>query len=105
MAHSIRWGLVGASDIAATRVVPAMRRAGHSVAGVCSASPEHAAAYAKEHGFELATTNLEQLLSADIDAVYISSRNGEHAAQARAAAAAGRHVLLEKPLATTLEDA
>lgn len=105
MGSSIRWGLIGASDIAATRVVPAMRGAGHHVQGVCSGSQQRAHQYASEHGLELATTDLEQLLAADIDAVYISSRNGEHADQAKAAAAAGKHVLLEKPIATSLSDA
>jgi 1,5-anhydro-D-fructose reductase (1,5-anhydro-D-mannitol-forming) len=101
----VRWGLVGASDIAATRVVPAMRAVGHAVTGVCSGSADRAAGYAREHEIPLATDDLDRLLGADVDAVYISSRNGEHAAQAQAAAAAGKHVLCEKPLATTLADA
>src|SRR6476620_11214959 len=101
----IRWGLVGASDVAAARVVPAMRAAGHTVVGVCSGSARRAAAYGIEHDLPLTTDDLDRLLSADIDAVYISSRNGEHAAQAQAAAAAGKHVLCEKPLATSLADA
>jgi len=101
----IRWGLVGASDVAETRMLPAFRAAGHRVVGVCSGSAERAEAYASAHDLELGTDSLEQLLAADIDAVYISSRNGEHAAQARTAAAAGKHVLCEKPLATTLQDA
>jgi len=41
------------------------------------------------------------MLSYDIDAVYISSRNDQHVSQALAAAAAGKHVLLEKPVAVT----
>jgi 1,5-anhydro-D-fructose reductase (1,5-anhydro-D-mannitol-forming) len=102
---SVRWGLVGASDIAATRQVPAMRAVGHVVAGVCSGSAARAADYAMRHDIPVATDELDRLLGADIDAVYISSRNGEHAAQAQAAAAAGKHVLCEKPLATTLADA
>ncbi len=105
MTQTIRWGLVGASDISATRVLPAMHAAGHTVHGVCSGSADRAQAYAVEHGLPLATSSLEQLLSADIDAVYISSRNDEHATQALAAAAAGKHILLEKPIAITLVDA
>ncbi len=102
---SVRWGLLGASDIAATRVVPAMRAAGHVVAGVCSGSAARAADYAIRHDIPVGTDELDRLLGADIDAVYISSRNGEHAGQAQAAAAAGKHVLCEKPLATTFADA
>jgi 1,5-anhydro-D-fructose reductase (1,5-anhydro-D-mannitol-forming) len=105
MGQSIRWALVGASDIAESRVLPAMRAAGHSVHGVYSGTEERAKSFAAAGGLELGTSDLEQLLSSNVDAVYISSRNGEHADQAKAAAAAGKHVLLEKPIATTLADA
>lgn len=104
MTKAIRWGLVGASDIAATRVAPAMRAAGHKVVGVCSAANGHAANWARTNKVDFATDNLDHLLDA-VDAVYISSRNDKHAAQALTAIAAGKHVLLEKPLATTLADA
>lgn len=99
MSTTIRWGLIGASDIAATRVLPAIRRSGGSVEAVASGSLEHASDYATAQCIEHATTDLAELLARDLDAVYISSRNGQHAEQALAAAAAGKHVLLEKPLA------
>jgi 1,5-anhydro-D-fructose reductase (1,5-anhydro-D-mannitol-forming) len=101
----LRWGLVGASDIAATRVAPAMRAAGQAVVAVCSGSAQHASTYAQANEIPLATSHLDELLATDVDAVYISSRNSEHAAQAQAAAAVGKHVLCEKPIATTLGDA
>lgn len=47
---TLRWGLAGASDIAATRMIPAMRRLGHKVVAVCSSSAERAGAYAARHG-------------------------------------------------------
>jgi 1,5-anhydro-D-fructose reductase (1,5-anhydro-D-mannitol-forming) len=102
----VRWGLIGASDIAETRVVPAMRALGLEVVSVFSATPEYSAAYAARNAIDLYTSDLDALLSRDdIDAVYISSTNAAHASQAKAAAAAGKHVLCEKPLATSLEDA
>jgi 1,5-anhydro-D-fructose reductase (1,5-anhydro-D-mannitol-forming) len=103
---SLRWGLVGASDIAATRMLPAMRRLGHGVSAVYSSSPERAAAYAAANGIDYAAPSLEALLSRDdVDAVYISTTNDLHHAQTLAAAAAGRHVLCEKPLALSLSNA
>ena len=47
----------------------------------------------------------ELLKRADIDAVIIDSENVKHRALAVAAAEAGKHILCEKPIATTLEDA
>jgi len=101
---SLRWALIGASDIAATRMVPAMRSLGHDVAVVCSADAERAGAWARSQHIARGTDSLEQAL-ADVDAVYISSTNNKHAAQARAAIKAGRHVLCEKPVALTVADA
>lgn len=52
------------------------------------------------------TTNAEEVLSAsDVDAVLILTSMSEHARLAQAALTAGKHVLVEKPLATTLADA
>ena len=52
------------------------------------------------------TTDLDALVEdKDIDAVYISTTNELHRDQLFAAAAAGKHVLCEKPLALTLADA
>jgi 1,5-anhydro-D-fructose reductase (1,5-anhydro-D-mannitol-forming) len=45
------------------------------------------------------------VLDSGIDAVYVSSRNDQHAEQAIAAAEAGKHILLEKPMALTMADA
>ena len=46
----IRWGLVGASDIAETRMIPAMRRLGHDVIAVGSGNADWAATYADRNG-------------------------------------------------------
>lgn len=106
MTASLRWALVGASDIAATRVLPALRAAGHSAVVVRSGDPGHGAAWAREQGVPEAVTELAAALDRnDVDAVYVSSLNQTHRAHVEAAAAAGKHVLAEKPLALTLDDA
>jgi 1,5-anhydro-D-fructose reductase (1,5-anhydro-D-mannitol-forming) len=103
---TLRWGLIGASDIAATRMIPAMRRLGHQVAGISSRTEEHAAEYADRHQIPYATSDLDQLVSRDdIDAVYISTINRLHYPHTLRAAAAGKHVLCEKPVAMNLTDA
>ncbi len=101
----MRWALIGASDIAATRVVPALRLSGHEIYGILSSSESRAKEYAREHELAHSTSDLETLLSWPIDAVYVSTTNDRHAEQAVASARAGKHVLCEKPLALTIADA
>jgi 1,5-anhydro-D-fructose reductase (1,5-anhydro-D-mannitol-forming) len=102
----LRWGLIGASTIAAEHMINAFRANAGEVVAVLSANADRAAKYAGLHGIAHATTRLEDLIgSTDVDAVYISTTNDLHRDQVFAAAAAGKHVLCEKPLALTLADA
>lgn len=102
----VRWGFIGASTVAHEHMVNAVRLAGHEVAAVASGSRERAQQFAAEHGIAFATDSVEVLLARpDVEAVYISSTNDRHCAQTLAAAAAGKHVLCEKPLAMTVADA
>lgn len=102
----LRWALVGASDIAATQVLPAIRAVGDSAVVVRSGDAGHAAEWAAAHGVPDAVTDLRAALERDdVDAVYVSSVNASHREHVEAAAAAGKHVLAEKPLALTLADA
>jgi 1,5-anhydro-D-fructose reductase (1,5-anhydro-D-mannitol-forming) len=102
----LRWGLIGASTIASQHMIAAFRANGGEAVAVMSASADRAAKYASEHGMDRATSDLEALVTApDIDAVYISTTNELHRDQLFAAAAAGKHVLCEKPLALVLADA
>ena len=106
MTPPLRWALIGASDIAATRLIPAINGVGDTITAVQSGSPDWAAAYAKTHTIDFWTTSVDELLSrVDVDAVYVSSTNEKHHDQVVAAAAAGKHVLAEKPLALTVADA
>jgi 1,5-anhydro-D-fructose reductase (1,5-anhydro-D-mannitol-forming) len=105
MAGSVRWGIIGATTIAKEWMIDAVRQAGGEVAAVLSSDPLRAKAYAQENGIGRATTVLDDLLASYIDAVYIATTNEKHRDQTLAAAAAGKHVLCEKPLALDLADA
>ena len=107
MAHTLGWALVGASTIAHEWMIDAIRaQPGQAVVAVMSSNAERGAAYAAAHGIAASYTSMPALLAdSGVDAVYISTTNELHAAQAIAAAAAGKHVLCEKPLALTLADA
>ena len=101
---ALRWGLIGASDVAATRMIPAMRRLGHQVVAVGDSTAEWAATYADRNGIPVAGSVEELLARDDVDAVYISTRNEFHRDHTLLAAAAGKHVLCEKPLALSVDD-
>ena len=109
MSNSARlgWGLIGASDIARTRMVEAIRGQPNSdVVAVMSSQIARARGYAAETNIPQAYDSLDAILSDPaIDVVYISTTNELHAQQTLAAARAGKHVLCEKPLALSLDDA
>jgi 1,5-anhydro-D-fructose reductase (1,5-anhydro-D-mannitol-forming) len=107
MATNIRWALVGASTIADEWMVNAIRsQPDGSIEAVVSGSAGRAREFADKHRISKSSTNLDEILAdRDIDVVYISSTNEKHLPQVLAAAAAGKHVLCEKPLALSESDA
>ena len=102
----LRWGLIGASDIAARWVLPAMRACGDSVEFVYSSTAAWASEYAAANGIPSATDDFARACEwPDVDAVFVSGVNERHAPQTVALAAAGKHVLCEKPMALSVADA
>lgn len=101
---NLKFGLIGASYVAASRMVPAFQANGITPKALFDTDEERFQFW-REHDLDLLTSDLEELLASDIDAVYISSRNDQHASHAIAAAEAGKHIIVEKPMALTLADA
>lgn len=102
----MNWGLIGASTIASDYMIGALRAEGHAVAVVMSGDAARGADYAARHGIPESTADLATFLAlSGLDAVYISTTNEKHYPQALAAIAAGKHVLCEKPLAMTPDEA
>ncbi len=91
---------IGAEHIKALGQVPEA-----VVTAVCSAQRERAEAVAARYGVSHATTDYRDLLGGDVDAVIITTPPALHRAMVTDAAAAGKHILCEKPLAVTLDDA
>ena len=104
MMNGITFGLIGASNVAMTWMLPAFQACGIDVRGLYDDEPRRFRYWA-DSGVEGQTEDLDQLLASDIDAVYISSRNDQHVGQAVAAAEAGKHILVEKPMALGIADA
>ncbi|WP_029150538.1 Gfo/Idh/MocA family protein [Microbacterium indicum] len=83
----------------------AARAAGARLVSVVASRPERAAAAAAELGVESGSADVAGALAADPDVVHVLSPNSLHVPQAREVIAAGRHVICEKPLATSADDA
>lgn len=84
----------------------AARAAGATLVGIASSSPESAQRAAASLGIDRAFATAEQLIAdPSIDTVHICTPNSTHAALAAAVIAAGKNVISEKPLATTVTDA
>ena len=106
----LRIAMIATGGIAENALAPAVRHAaGAELWSVLSRDAGRARDFAERHGAASARpahTDLDSLLDdPELDAVIIASVDGAHAAQCIAAARAGKHVLCEKPMATTAADA
>jgi predicted dehydrogenase len=96
----MRWGLIGTGWHARAKIAPALATSSEQLAGVVGSSAEKAAAFVEEVGAGLAYPSLAAMLADPaIDAVFASTPNDLHLDQVVAAAGAGKHVLVEKPMA------
>ncbi|MEN8234791.1 MAG: Gfo/Idh/MocA family oxidoreductase [Actinomycetota bacterium] len=103
----VRWGILSTADIGMAKVTPAIQRAENcDVVAIASRDEERASAAAQALGIPHAYGSYEELLEADdVDAVYIPLPNDLHAEWTIKAAAAGKHILCEKPLAMSAAQA
>lgn len=104
---TLRWGVLGAARIAVDEMIPAMQRsATSSVVALASRDAERARRMAARLGVPRAYGSYKELIDdPGIDAVYVPLPNTMHAFWTTKAAEAGKHVLCEKPLATTAAEA
>jgi predicted dehydrogenase len=98
--HKVRWGVLGNAKIAREKVIPAMRKGEWSnVTAIASRNPEKARPIADSLGIPTVYGSYEELLAdPDIDAIYNPLPNDLHVPWSIRAAAAGKHVLCEKPI-------
>ncbi len=100
--HSVRWLLVGTGDIVQKRVGAALTP---RISGVCGGR-QRAAAIAADHGAAEVFDDLDTALrDTAANAVYIATPVHRHRPEALKAIAAGKHVLIEKPLGLNGDDA
>ncbi len=106
MTEQIRWGIIGAGNIATQFASDLVHSETGVLGAVASRSGDRAQQLADGHDGCRVFTDYEELCRAeDIDAVYVATPPGLHRTHAVMALAAGKPVLCEKPFAGTLEDA
>jgi len=104
---TVRWALLGPGRHAGRSVVPQMKQAADTeLAAVVSRDRARGEAFARDHGIRKIYSSLDDVLrDRDIDAIYDASPDGLHVPHAIAAAEAGKHTLVEKPLGLSVADA
>jgi predicted dehydrogenase len=103
---TVRWGIAGTGGIGRRTVGDLRLCESAEVVAVASRDQQRADAFASEFGLSLAFVSWSAMCaSADVDAVYIGTPHSTHFAYAREALLAGKHVLCEKPLTMTADEA
>lgn len=107
MDKKIQWGILGAATIAREDVIPAMLKSKYCrVMAIASRNKKKAYATAKEFHIPKYYEGYQELLNdSEIEAVYIPLPNHLHVEWAKKALMAGKHVLVEKPIALSSEEA
>lgn len=103
MAKTIHWGIIGCGNVCEVKSGPGFRKASNSaLVAVMRRDGDAAEDFARRHEVARWYTNAEELIADQrVDAVYIATPPGNHLEYTRMAAAAGKAVYVEKPMART----
>ncbi len=102
MTETIRFGLIGCGMIAGLHASALREIPGAELGGACDPVPGRAEAFVLQNGGKAYPGTAELLADPSIDAVCICTPSGTHADLAVQAACAGKHVVVEKPMAITM---
>ena len=104
---ALGWAIISTGNHPNLQIAPAITGASNGeLVAVYSRDMGRAQAFAEKHGAQAAYSDLDALLAdSRIDAAFISSPNSVHAQHGITAARAGKHLMVEKPMTTTLNDA
>lgn len=104
MAPTLGFGIIGCGKIAPRHAQALAEVAGARLVAACDTVPDRVVPFAREYGARSYVQVSDFLADPELDVVAIATPSGLHAPLARQAAAAGKHLLVEKPLALTLRD-
>ena len=103
--RKFKFGLIGCGRIAPNHARNICELENAELMAVCDILPDQALKYSQEYGGETYTDYRKLLDRSDIEIVAIATPSGLHAEIGIAAANAGKHVIIEKPMALSLDDA
>lgn len=101
----MKFGIIGLGNHAINRVMPAIASSGNSITAIYSRKLEKAQVHGKSYGAQAFEDLQLMLTDGDFESVYIASPNFLHFEQARLSLEKGKHVLLEKQMTLTSEEA
>ena len=106
MARKVRWGVLSTAEIGRVKVIPAMQRGDLTeVTAIASRELSRAEAVAQKLGIPRAFGSYDELLAdQDVEAIYVAVPNHMHVEWSVKAILAGKHVLCEKPLSTSVKE-
>ncbi|HJZ53385.1 MAG TPA: Gfo/Idh/MocA family oxidoreductase, partial [Gemmataceae bacterium] len=102
--NPVRVGVVGCGKVAQIHAAALRSAPEAAFVAACDVSRERAEAFAAKYGLRPFTDVPAMLREAEVEAVVIGTPHPLHAQPAIAAADAGVHVLIEKPMAATVAD-
>src|ERR1700744_185300 len=102
----LRWGVLAPGAIATDFTATVLANTDQRITAVASRSAERAEQFASRHGISHACGSYQQLVAdPDVDVVYVAAPHSEHRALSLLAIAAGKHVLIEKPITVSAAEA
>ena len=102
----LRWGVLAPGAIAGDFTATVLTNTDQKITAVASRSPDRAAQFAARHGIDAVARSYEELVArSDVDIVYVAAPHSEHHPLAMLAISAGKHVLIEKPIAVSVRQA
>jgi predicted dehydrogenase len=101
--EKLRTGVIGYGKVAHTHAEALAGIPESELVGVCGRDPGKARAFAEQHRLK-AFTSVEEMVWDGVEAVVVATPHPAHAAVSVPALRAGAHVIVEKPLASSLED-